>query len=113
LLIVQIRKFWRLYFEGTQGLVFVVDSNDHDRIVEAAKELHSLLMDDWLRDVPVLIFANKQDLPGAMSVPEVTEKLGLHSFVTRQWYIEPTNAGTGHGLHEGLDWLSSAICSNR
>ncbi|CAL5422330.1 unnamed protein product [Camellia sinensis] len=59
----KIRPLWRHYFQNTQGLVFVVDSNDQDRVVEARDELHRMLNEDELRDAVLLLFANKQDLP--------------------------------------------------
>jgi ADP-ribosylation factor 1/2 len=57
------------------------------------------------------VFANKMDLPNAMTAAEVTDKLGLHSLRQRQWYIQSTCATSGEGLYEGLDWLSNAIAS--
>jgi ADP-ribosylation factor protein 1 len=87
----------------------VVDSNDKDRIGEAHDELHRMLGEEELSDSLVLVFANKQDLPNAMSVAEVTDKLGLHSLRERKWYIQATCATSGEGLFEGLDWLSEAI----
>ena len=105
----KIRPLWRHYFQNTQGLIFVVDSNDRERIGEAAEELNKMLREEELKDVVVLVLANKQDLPNAMSVSEVTDKLGLHSLGARKWYIQSTCATTGDGLYEGLDWLSSAL----
>ncbi|MCL7052156.1 hypothetical protein MKW94_000569, partial [Papaver nudicaule] len=61
----KIRPLWRHYFQNTQGLIFVVDSNDRDRVVEARDELHRMLNEDELRDAVLLVFANKQDLPNA------------------------------------------------
>lgn len=59
----KIRPLWRHYFQNTQGIIFVVDSNDRDRIVEAREELQRMLNEDELRDALLLVFANKQDLP--------------------------------------------------
>ena len=56
---------------------------------------------------PLLVLANKQDLPNAKPVSEITEALGLHKLRNRQWYIQATCAVTGDGLYEGLDWLSN------
>eukprot|EP00958_Prasinococcus_capsulatus_P027510 scaffold5582_cov444-Prasinococcus_capsulatus_cf.AAC.3 len=67
------------------GLIFVVDSNDRDRIGEARDELHRMLNEDELRDAVLLVFANKQDLPNAMNAAEITDKLGLHSLRQRHW----------------------------
>ncbi|GAV64006.1 Arf domain-containing protein, partial [Cephalotus follicularis] len=105
----KIRSLWRHYFQNTQGLIFVVDSNDRERVSEARDELHRMLSEDELRDAVLLVFANKQDLPNAMSVSEITDKLGLHSFRQRRWYIQSACATSGQGLYEGLDWLSSSI----
>ncbi|CAL2231299.1 unnamed protein product [Prunus armeniaca] len=107
----QIRPLWRHYFQNTQGLIFVVDSNDRDRVVEARDELHRMLNEDELRDAVLLVFANKQDLPNAMNAAEITDKLGLHSLRQRHWYIQSTCATSGEGLYEGLDWLSNNIAN--
>ncbi|KAG0504404.1 hypothetical protein KC19_VG030600 [Ceratodon purpureus] len=108
-LLTQIRPLWRHYFQNTQGLIFVVDSNDTDRVVEARDELHRMLNEDELCDAVLLVFTNKQDLPNAMNAAEITDKLGLHSLRQRHWYIQSTCATSGEGLYEGLDWLSTNI----
>ncbi|XP_054767740.2 ADP-ribosylation factor 2 [Lytechinus pictus] len=106
----KIRPLWRHYFQNTQGLIFVVDSNDRERIEEAHQELTRMLNEDDLRDAVVLIFANKQDLPNAMQVAEVTDKLNLNRLRNnRSWYVQATCATSGDGLYEGLDWLSNQL----
>merc|ERR1712109_155525 len=112
----KIRPLWRHYYQNTHCIIFVVDSNDRERIDDssgsdnsAKEELHRMLAEDELRDAVVLVFTNKQDLPNAMSVNEVTEKLGLNQLRNRQWYIQSTCATTGDGLYEGLDWLSNTL----
>uniref|UniRef100_A0A8C1UTQ5 ADP-ribosylation factor n=1 Tax=Cyprinus carpio TaxID=7962 RepID=A0A8C1UTQ5_CYPCA len=79
----KIRPLWRHYFQNTQGLIFVVDSNDRERVAESAEELSKMLQEDELREAVVLVFANKQDLPNAMAVSELTDKLGLQSLRSR------------------------------
>ncbi|XP_020625090.1 ADP-ribosylation factor 1-like 2 [Orbicella faveolata] len=105
----KIRPLWRHYFQNTQGLIFVVDSNDRERAGEAREELNRMLGEDELRDATLLVFANKQDLPNAMNAAEITDKLGLHSLRNRSWYIQATCATSGDGLYEGLDWLSNQL----
>lgn len=108
----KIRPLWRHYFQNTTGLIFVVDSNDPIRIDAARYELHRLLNEnEELCGAAVLIFANKQDLPNAMSTSEMTDKLGLHCLRPsyRPWYIQACCATTGDGLYEGLDWLSGVL----
>ena len=105
----KIRPLWRHYYQNTEGLIFVVDSNDTDRLEAARDELHKMLNEDELRNAVVLVFANKQDLPNALSTSEMTEQLGLHQLRSRQWYIQAACATTGDGLYEGLDWLSNTL----
>jgi ADP-ribosylation factor protein 1 len=116
----KIRPLWRHYYQNTQGVIFVVDSNDRDRIDDskdyehsAKEELNRMLAEDELRDAVLLVFANKQDLPNAMKVQEVTERLGLNKLRNRQWYIQGASAPTGDGLYEGLDWLSNTLSKRK
>jgi len=105
----KLRPLWRHYFQNTHGVIFVVDSNDRDRANQARDELQKMLAEDELRNAVLLVFANKQDLPNAMSTTEVTDKLGLHSLRQRNWFIQGCCATTAQGLYEGLDWLSANI----
>ncbi|XP_060691591.1 ADP-ribosylation factor 4 [Hemiscyllium ocellatum] len=105
----KIRPLWRHYFQNTQGLIFVVDSNDRERIQEASEELNKMLLEDELKGAVVLVFANKQDLPNAFTISEMTEKLGLKSLSNTTWHVQATCAIQGSGLCEGLDWLSSEL----
>ncbi|KAL8903093.1 MAG: hypothetical protein Q9171_007519 [Xanthocarpia ochracea] len=110
----KIRPLWRHYFQNTQGIIFVVDSNDRDRVVEAREELQRMLNEDELRDALLLVFANKQDLPNAMNAAEITDKLdhtmleSCHADNEKQ-YIQSTCATSGDGLYEGLEWLSNSL----
>lgn len=105
----KIRPLWRHYFQNTQGVIFVIDSNDRERINEAREELTRMLNEDELRDAVLLVLANKQDLPNAMNAAEITDKLSLHTLRSRSWFIQATCATTGDGLHEGLDWLAHEL----
>eukprot|EP00008_Paramoeba_atlantica_P002902 CAMPEP_0201486518 /NCGR_PEP_ID=MMETSP0151_2-20130828/10585_1 /ASSEMBLY_ACC=CAM_ASM_000257 /TAXON_ID=200890 /ORGANISM="Paramoeba atlantica, Strain 621/1 / CCAP 1560/9" /LENGTH=182 /DNA_ID=CAMNT_0047871207 /DNA_START=63 /DNA_END=611 /DNA_ORIENTATION=- len=105
----KLRPLWRHYFQNTNGVIFVVDSNDRDRVTNAREELAKMLSEDELRDAALLVFANKQDLPNAMSTSEVTERLGLHALRQRNWYIQGCCATSGEGLYEGLDWLAANV----
>eukprot|EP00494_Astrolonche_serrata_P002148 UN02154 len=108
----KIRPLWRHYYANTQGVIFVVDSADTDRLDEsqgtehsAKEELHGMLAEEELKDVAVLVMANKQDLPGALRPAEITQRLGLNHLKNIRWYIQGTCATKGEGIYEGLDWL--------
>ncbi|KAF8980579.1 ADP-ribosylation factor, Arf Arf6 [Entomortierella lignicola] len=105
----KIRPLWRHYYTGTQGLIFVIDSQDKDRIDEARQELHRIISDREMKDCLLLVFANKQDLPDAMTPAEVTERLQLNTMRERPWYVHPSCATTGEGLFEGLNWMSQNV----
>jgi len=117
----KIRPLWRHYYQNTQGIIFVVDSNDKERVdgastnseASAKEELHRMLAEDELREAILLVFCNKQDLPQALSVAEVTERLQLNTIRNRAWYIQATCATTGDGLYEGLDWLSNTLTKRK
>ena len=100
----KIRPLWRHYYQNTQGLIFVVDSNDRERIADARGELERMLQEPELSGAVCLVFANKQDLPRAMPVADVSEKLGLHTMRGRVWHIQGCCATTGDGLYEVRAW---------
>ncbi|KAK4404523.1 ADP-ribosylation factor 1 [Sesamum angolense] len=101
--------YWRCYFPNTQAIIYVVDSSDTDRLVVAKEEFHAILEEEELKGAVVLLFANKQDLPGALDDAAITEALELHKIKNRQWAIFKTSAIKGEGLFEGLDWLSNTL----
>jgi len=104
-----IRPFWRCYFPNTDAVIFVVDSVDIERLGIARQELHAMLQEEELKDAILLVFANKQDMKGALNAAAVSEALGLASIKNRQWSIQETSATRGRGLFEGFDWLVTCI----
>jgi ADP-ribosylation factor protein 1 len=81
-----------------------------DRIGEAREELLSVMNDDLLRGAALLVFANKQDLPGSISTADIVSKLELgKNFRTVPWHVQGTIATSGEGLYEGLDWLAATL----
>jgi len=107
----KIRPLWRHYFSGTQGLIFVIDSSDRDRIEEARLELHRIINDREMKECLLLVFANKQDITGAMKPQEVTDALKLSQLKDKIWFVVPSCATTGEGILEGLAWLSNNVKS--
>lgn len=105
----RIRPLWRYYFNSTDALIWVLDSSDRERMDEAAEELASLMQEHDLSKSTLLVLANKQDLPGAMSVQEIISKLNLTELTTRKWFVQSTVASSGEGLYEGLDWLAKNL----
>mmetsp|Transcript_69368 Transcript_69368/g.129572 ORF Transcript_69368/g.129572 Transcript_69368/m.129572 type:complete len:153 (+) Transcript_69368:110-568(+) len=100
---------WRHYLQHSNAVVFVLDSADQDHIEEAREELDKLLREPDLATTCLLVYANKQDLPNALTKDEVTEKLGLRELCGWQYFVQPAVATTGEGLFEGLDWLTVTL----
>lgn len=103
----KLRGLWRHYYHGVNGLIWVIDSNDPARIEESREEFMTVINDDSIpRGVPLLIFANKQDLPQAVSTSKIVDMLGLHSLRGHKWHVQASNAVTGDGLCEGMNIMS-------
>lgn len=109
----KIRALWRHYYEGTQGIIFVVDSNDQNRLPAAKKEILNVLQEPELKGACLLVFANKQDLPKAVSTAQMIEALGLRDIKDRPWHVQGATATTGEGLFEGLEWVSQSVAKTQ
>jgi small GTP-binding protein len=107
------RSFWRMYYQNTQAIIFVVDSSDLARMDEAREDLHRMMMEHELWDAPLVVLANKQDDPQAASMREITEHLQLFSLSSRNWYIIDTRAthpdASEANLYAALDWLVEVL----
>ncbi|VDK43166.1 unnamed protein product [Anisakis simplex] len=132
----KIRPYWKNYFENTDVLVadlqtffflkynivhdehspffcpkkiYVIDSSDRKRFDETGLELLELLEEEKLKSVPLLIYANKQDLVTAAKASEIAEGLQLLSIRDRSWQIQACSAVTGEGIRDGMDWISKNL----
>lgn len=107
-----LRSYWRNYYEQTDGLVWVVDSSDLRRLDDCKEELHNLLKEERLSGASLLVFANKQDIRGAINPADIAKILNLEVMDnSRNWQIVGCSAITGEGLLSGFDWLVSDIAS--
>lgn len=70
-----LRTLWHRYYSQCHGILFLVDSTDHDRIAEAIDALKSVINHDSAQSVPLLMVANKQDRPGAIEIHAIKELL--------------------------------------
>ncbi len=91
------------------GLIFVVDSADASRLEEAREELHAVLADDEMREVPVIVIANKQDLPTALSPSRVMEALCLGKMGSRKWHVQGATATNGDGIYESMEAMARLV----
>eukprot|EP00047_Mylnosiga_fluctuans_P003022 m.227050 g.227050 ORF g.227050 m.227050 type:complete len:202 (-) comp11522_c0_seq1:77-682(-) len=108
----KIRPLYRHYYQNTDGIIFAVDANDHDRVEDAREQLAELLAEDQLRNIPLLVLANKQDLPTATDPDALADALGLGKITGRPVHIQGCCAFNKGGLLQGLEWLSAAISTS-
>lgn len=106
-----IRAYWRNYFETTDGIVWVVDSTDRNRIADCKRELDSVLQQERLAGASLLIFANKQDINGALTPEEIAQMLDLNAITRRHWSIVNCSAKTRAGIEDGFNWIIEDIGS--
>ena len=104
-----IREYWTHYFENTDVLIYVIDSADKRRLEETGMELQTLLEQEKLAAVPLLVFANKADLPTAHTAAEISEALNLTGIRDRKWHIQACSAKTGDGLDDGVKWAIQTV----
>lgn len=106
----QNRPLWKAYVRHTDAIIFVVDSTNESRLDEAKEELFNILNCAQLNGAPILVYANKQDLPNALSSREIANRLSLHDLNARHlWFVQPSSALLGEGLQDGLQALSEMI----
>jgi ADP-ribosylation factor-like protein 8 len=96
---------WERYCRGVQVIVFVLDSADHAKIPAAKQELHSLLEKPQLASIPLLVLGNKNDLPGALTVEEMIEQLGLAELSQREVGSYSISAKNSVNIDVTLNWL--------
>lgn len=113
-----LRPSWRAYFDHTAAVIMVVDAADPGRFGVAAAELAGVLAAEELADAALLVYANKQDVGGAVGVEGVADALGLAALPTgggeggvggRPWHIQGCSALTREGIGGGIDWIVSQV----
>mmetsp|Transcript_17356 Transcript_17356/g.31609 ORF Transcript_17356/g.31609 Transcript_17356/m.31609 type:complete len:317 (+) Transcript_17356:61-1011(+) len=97
------------FFKDAMSLIFVVDSSDRDSMESARALLQGMLSEKELQRVAVLVYANKQDMPDALSAKEVSTCLGVGDLTSHRWWIQPCSAAVGDGIFHGINWLSQTV----
>lgn len=110
----ELQALWDKYYAECHGVIYTVDSHDKERIQESKESFDAMITNENLKGVPLLVLANKQDLPDCMGVREVkpifrdnAEEIGNRDFM-----VLPTSGLTGDGVEEGIDWLVQSIQRN-
>jgi GTP-binding protein SAR1 len=113
------RRLWKNYFAAVEGIVFLVDTTDHERFPEAREELNRLLMDEGLTTCPFLILGNKIDRKGAVSEMQLQQQLGLQQLTGKNKTSVPEgqkpieifmcSVVKRAGYADGFKWMSNFL----
>ncbi|KAG1698614.1 hypothetical protein DVH05_014572 [Phytophthora capsici] len=109
------RSLWENYYSDVQAIIYVLDSTDTIRMCVAKDELEQLVEHKELssKKVPILFFANKMDLPNALTPVECMQHLELDNLGSKSWHITASNAVTGRGVEEGIEWLADQFAKGK
>ncbi|XP_029324115.1 ADP-ribosylation factor-like protein 15 isoform X1 [Mus caroli] len=106
-----IRKYWSRYYQGSQGVIFVLDSaSSEDDLETARNELHSALQHPQLCTLPFLILANHQDKPAARSVQEIKKYFELEPLARgKRWILQPCSLDDVDTLKDSFSQLINLL----
>ncbi|KFR05884.1 ADP-ribosylation factor-like 3, partial [Opisthocomus hoazin] len=107
-----IRPYWRKYL-GSTDLLGGSSGRQPGEMGLSWQELAELTEEESLTGVPLLVFANKQDLVTAAPTAEIAEGLSLHTYRDREWQIQACSALSGEGVQDGMNWISSQIMNRK
>ncbi|XP_060524559.1 ADP-ribosylation factor-related protein 1 isoform X1 [Cylas formicarius] len=110
----ELQSLWDKYYEESHAVIYIVDSSDRDQINESKEIFDKMIANENLQGVPLLVLANKQDLPDCMGVREVKPifNKNAHLIGKRDCMVMPVSALTGEGVDEGIRWLVDCIKRN-
>ena len=103
------RSVWDVYYMNTDAVVYVIDSQDDEYFEESKSQFHKLILNPTLKNATILIFANKQDLPGAKDINKLVQDYEFFKIKNHMWHIQPCSALNGEGLVTGIKWLSEQL----
>ncbi|CAI5766640.1 GTP-binding protein SAR1b [Podarcis lilfordi] len=117
----QARRVWKNYLPAINGIVFLVDCADRDRLAESKQEIDALMTDETIANVPILILGNKIDRPEAISEEGLREMFGLYGQTTGKGNVSAKELNTRplevfmcsvlkrQGYGEGFRWMAQYI----
>ena len=97
-------------FNNIDGLIFVIDSIDKERILEASRYFEEINIKEELKNCPILIMANKQDCDVSLTLDEIIKALNLKKYNnSRKWCVRGTSAVIEQGIEESIFWMISSL----
>ncbi len=108
-----IREYWKYYYDNNNdALIYVVDANDEGKIAECNESFQQLLNEEKLKNIPIIVYANKADLSTCLDPDEITKRLNLDDIKGRDWSIYASSALKGTGVVDGIKWIFDKLKIN-
>ena len=104
-------NLWHHYYENTDGIIYVLDSSDDDRLDLAKETINNVMSSENLNGSPLLILANKMDMC-TKNPADIVQRLGLHQ-LRREWNLQPCCGLNGDGIAQGFEWLQKQVKKNK
>ncbi|RZF34329.1 hypothetical protein LSTR_LSTR008868 [Laodelphax striatellus] len=111
---VELQSLWDKYYAESHALIYIVDTSDRERIPDSKETFDKMISSESLTGVPLLVLANKQDIPDCMGVRDVKPifNKNAHLIGRRDCMVMPVSALNGDGINEGIMWLVDCIKRN-
>ncbi|KAI6648904.1 ADP-ribosylation factor-like [Oopsacas minuta] len=110
----KVRHLWTHFYMTTSGIIYMIDASTRERLKESKDEFyHVLKHPDVKENIPVLIFTNKIDIEGSLSINEIIEYFELKEFVTNPWCVQNCSTQTQEGVWKGIKIFSDMIKQNK
>lgn len=110
----ELQSLWDKYYAESHGVIYVIDSTDEERLSESKEAFEKMISSETLEGVPLLVLANKQDVPNCLSVPDIKTAFSdcAPKIGKRDCLVQPCTALTGDGVNEGIEWMVKCVVRN-
>ncbi|KAH3697984.1 ADP-ribosylation factor-related protein 1-like [Dreissena polymorpha] len=110
----ELQSLWDKYYAESHAVIYVVDSSDKERIDESKDAFDKMIVNDSLKDVPLLLLANKQDLPEVVTVGTIKSVFyGSSDLIgQRDCRVNGVSALKGDGINDGIEWIVDCVKRN-
>uniref|UniRef100_A0A3Q3EG32 ADP-ribosylation factor-related protein 1 n=1 Tax=Labrus bergylta TaxID=56723 RepID=A0A3Q3EG32_9LABR len=110
----ELQSLWDKYYAESHGVIYVIDSTDEERLSESKEAFEKMISSEVLEGVPLLVLANKQDVPNCLSVPDIKTAFSdsAPKIGKRDCLVQPCTALTGDGVNEGIEWMVKCVVRN-
>lgn len=108
-----LRSIWEKYYGESHAVIFVVDATDRQRLAEAKSCLNKALEQRDLLGAPLLVLANKQDVPVCIAASDIAVELNIGSLEGRACNVQSASSISGDGLKAAVQWIVESVAKSQ